>query len=250
MESDPHLAAAPGSNAGEHRPADWYELFFDLVFVVAIAVSAHVLEHDPSLGTVAGFVLLFFPLWWAWVNLMITNNLYGRRYAAIGVLVVVAMPGPAAMAVAVAGGIADNAWLYVLGAIWIRIVLLVMWMTATVHGAIRVPLWRSLGYNLGTAALWLASLAVPAPYRYWFWAVAVLAEILLLVLRSGFAYEVYEQVSIPHLLERIGLLVVIVIGEAVYLAVTGLIQHPSPGGAAAGLSGFVVCAFLARTFFR
>ncbi|WP_149620094.1 low temperature requirement protein A [Paeniglutamicibacter gangotriensis] len=250
MESDSHLAAAPGSNAGERRPADWYELFFDLVFVVAIAVSAHVLEHDPSLGTVAGFVLLFFPLWWAWVNLMITNNLYGRCYAAMGVLVVVAMPGPAAMAVAVAGGIADNAWLYVLGAIWIRIVLLVMWMTATAHGAIRVPLWRSLGYNLGTAALWLASLAVPAPYRYWFWTVAVLAEMLLLVLRSGFAYEVYEQVSIPHLLERIGLFVVIVIGEAVYLAVTGLIQHPNPGGAAAGLSGFVVCAFLARAFFR
>ena len=250
MEPEPRHVAAPASGNGEHRPADWYELFFDLVFVVVIAVSAEAIERDPSPATMAGFVLLFFPLWWAWVNLMMTNNLYGQRYAAIGVLVVAAMPGPAAMAVAVAGGIGDNAWLYALGAVWIRVVLLLMWMTATFHGAIRVPLWRSLGYNVGTAALWVGSIAVPAPYRYWLWAAAVLAEMLLLVLRSGFAYEVYEQVSIPHLLERIGLFVVIVIGEAVYLGVTGLIRHPSPGGAAAAFSGFVACAFLARAFFR
>ena len=249
-ESDPHRAVIPGRDAGEHRPADWYELFFDLVFVVVIAVSAEVLEHGPTPGTVAGFVLLFFPLWWAWVNLMVTNNLYGRRYAPIGMLVVAAMPGPAAMAVAVAGGISGNAWLYALGAVWIRLVLLLMWMTATVRGAIRVPLWRTLGYNVGTAALWLGSIAVPAPYRYWMWALAVLAEMLLLGLRAGFAYEVCEQVSIPHLLERIGLFVVIVIGEAVYLGVTGLIEHPSGGGAAAAFSGFVACAFLARAFFH
>ncbi len=250
VDSGPRHAAPPEIAAGEHRPADWDELFFDLVFVVVIAVSAGLIERDPSPGTVAGFVLLFFPLWWAWVNLMITNNLYGRRYPAVGVLVVAAMPGPAAMAVAVAGGIAGNAWLYAIGGVWIRVVLLLMWMTATARGAIRVPLWRSLGYNLGTAGLWLVSLPVPAPYRYWMGALAVLAEMLLLVLRAGFAYEVYEQVSIPHLLERIGLFVVIVIGEAVYLGVTGLILHPTGGGATGALSGFVACAFLARAFFR
>ena len=78
--------AVPVRNAAEHRPADWYELFFDLVFVVVTAVSAEVIEKDPAPGTMAGLVLLFFPLWWAWANLMITNNLYGRRYPAIGVL--------------------------------------------------------------------------------------------------------------------------------------------------------------------
>lgn len=98
------------------RTADCYELSFDLVFVVVIALSAHLIEVDPSPGTVLLFVLLFFPLWWAWVNLMVTSNLFGRRHPAIPVLVVVAMPGPAMMAIAIAGGISELGWLYAVGA--------------------------------------------------------------------------------------------------------------------------------------
>jgi low temperature requirement protein LtrA len=233
------------------RAADWYELFFDLVFVVVIAISAELIEVDPTVGAVLAFVLLFFPLWWAWVNLMLTNNLYGVRFPAIGVLVIAAMPGPAAMAIAIAAGIQNDGWLYAVGAAWIRLVLLVMWLIPYAKRAIAVPLWRPLAYNLGTAAIWLGSIAVPPPYRYGLWALAVAAEVLLLaVRRGGFSDAVYEEASISHLLDRVGLFVVIVIGEAVYLSVTGLAQHPSVGGGVAAIGGFLICALLARAFFR
>lgn len=247
--------ALPGSPAHEHpdrgeRPVDWYELFFDLVFVAVIAISAQALEGGPGLWAVIEFVLLFFPLWWAWVNLMISNNLYGSRYPSMGGFVVAAMPGPAAMAIAMASGIEDYGWLYASGAAWIRLVLLLIWLIPYTARLVVVPLWRPLGYNLATAALWVGSIAVEPPYRYLLWGAAVAAEMILLVLRRGFAFEVYEQVSISHLLERIGLFVVIVIGEAVYLGVTGLARHPTIGGAAAALWGFLACALLARAFFR
>ncbi|MEO7147934.1 MAG: low temperature requirement protein A [Terrimesophilobacter sp.] len=232
------------------RAVDWYELFFDLVFVVVIAISAHNLEHSPSLISVVLFALLLFPLWWAWVNLMLTNNLYGQNYPAFGALMIAAMPGPAAMAIAISGGIESNGWLYALGAVWIRLVLLVMWLVPQVKRTTSVPLWRPLAYNLGTALVWLISIPVPAPYRYTIWVLAVVAEMVLLAVRSGFASEVYELASVSHSLERVGLFVVIVIGEAVYLAVTGLADHPTGGGAGAALAGFVVCALLARAFFR
>jgi low temperature requirement protein LtrA len=51
-------------------------------------------------------------------------------------------------------------------------------------------------------------------------------------------------------MDRVGLFVVIVIGEAVYLSVTGLAAHPTGVGAAAALFGFIVCALLARAFFQ
>lgn len=70
-------------------------------------VAVHLIEVDTSVNTVVMFVLLLFPLWWGWVNLMVTNNLYGVRIPMMGGLVVAAMPGPAAMAVAIAGGIGD-----------------------------------------------------------------------------------------------------------------------------------------------
>lgn len=248
---DPEPPASGGGGREEsRRAADWYELFFDLVFVVVIAVSATLIEVDPSPGAVLVFLLLFFPLWWAWVNLMVTNNLFGVRFPAVGALVVAAMPGAAAMAVATSGGIAHDGWLYAAGAAWIRLVLLVMWFIPHARKAISTPLWRLLVYNLGTAAVWLVSIAVPAPYRYILWAAAVAVEVLLLAVRTNFSSEVYERASVSHALERVGLFVVIVIGEAVYLGVTGLAGHPTLAGGGAALAGFLVCALLARAFFR
>lgn len=238
------------ASAETRRAADWYELFFDLVFVVVIAISADRIETDPSLASVAAFMLLFFPLWWAWVNLMISNNLFGVRFSVTGALVIAAMPGPAAMAVAISGGIAHNAWLYAAGAAWIRLVLLAMWLVPYIKREISTSLWRLLAYNLSTAAVWLVSMALPAPYRYLLWVAAVAIEVGLLIVRRGAAYDVYRRASISHGLDRVGLFVVIVIGEAVYLGVTGLAARPTIGGAAAALFGFVVCALLARAFFR
>jgi low temperature requirement protein LtrA len=232
------------------RAADWYELFFDLVFVVVVAVSADSIEEAPNISTVLVFLLLLFPLWWAWVNLMIANNLYGMRFPSVGVLVIAAMPGPAAMAIAIAAGIRQEGWLYASGAAWIRLVLLVMWLIAYRKRAISVSLWRPLAYNLGTAALWLGAILNPTPYQYFTWAAAVAIEIALLSQRKGFAFSVYREASISHALDRVGLFVVIVIGEAVYLAVTGLAKHPTISGGAAALFGFLICALLARAFFR
>ena len=232
------------------RAVDWYELFFDLVFVVVIAVSVHLIEVDTSVGTVVMFILLLFPLWWGWVNLMVTNNVFGVRIPVIGGLVVAAMPGPAAMAVAIAGGINDYSWLYAAGAAWIRVVLLIMWLLPRWLTSSVISPWRTVVYNLGTALLWLVSIAVPAPINFVLWTVAVCGEFALLAVRSRVASEVYDRASVSHSLERIGLFVVIVLGEAVYLSVTGLAKHPTVEGGLASLFGFMVCAMLARAFFR
>jgi low temperature requirement protein LtrA len=49
------------------------ELFFDLCFVVAIAQAAAQLhhaevEHHAATGVVS-FLMVFFAIWWAWMNL-------------------------------------------------------------------------------------------------------------------------------------------------------------------------------------
>ena len=58
-------AAAPirrGRGNGE-RYATWLELFFDLVFVVAVTELAAVLHHDPSPVGFLAFAALFVPVW-------------------------------------------------------------------------------------------------------------------------------------------------------------------------------------------
>ena len=63
----------PSRDAGEdHRASTPLELLFDLCFVVAIARAASLLHHAVSHGAagsaVVSYLLVFFAIWWAWMN--------------------------------------------------------------------------------------------------------------------------------------------------------------------------------------
>ena len=55
-----------------HRNATPLELLFDLVFVVAIAQAGEGLHHAVSAGHalegLEGYLMVFFAIWWAWMN--------------------------------------------------------------------------------------------------------------------------------------------------------------------------------------
>lgn len=56
----PQLRTGEGSE--EERYATWLELFFDLVFVVAVAELGHNLNQDVLLSGLFNFVVLFVPV--------------------------------------------------------------------------------------------------------------------------------------------------------------------------------------------
>jgi low temperature requirement protein LtrA len=62
----PRLRTLAEEDAGEERHASWLELFFDLVFVVAIAELSHELLVNHTLNGFAIFAALFVPVFVAW----------------------------------------------------------------------------------------------------------------------------------------------------------------------------------------
>ena len=56
----------------EHRASTPLELFFDLCFVVGVSQAASELAyafgHDHSPGAVLSYAMVFFAIWWAWMN--------------------------------------------------------------------------------------------------------------------------------------------------------------------------------------
>ena len=60
--------APPAPEEGGERRASWLELFYDLVFVAAIAALAAQLHEDHSVQALAVFAGLFVPVWWAWMG--------------------------------------------------------------------------------------------------------------------------------------------------------------------------------------
>jgi low temperature requirement protein LtrA len=47
----------------EPRHATWLELFYDLVFVVAVSQLAHKLSANVTVKGFSSFVFLFIPVW-------------------------------------------------------------------------------------------------------------------------------------------------------------------------------------------
>src|SRR5882757_3302468 len=60
------------SRSEEHRASTPLELFFDLCFVVAVAQAGGRLVHavtEENVGHgMAGYLMMFFAIWWAWMN--------------------------------------------------------------------------------------------------------------------------------------------------------------------------------------
>jgi low temperature requirement protein LtrA len=82
------LWQAPRLRVGEEtgRHATWLELFFDRVFVVAIAALAGLLHDDLSLGGFFAFSLLFVPVGWAWMSFATTRTSSTRKTRSSGLL--------------------------------------------------------------------------------------------------------------------------------------------------------------------
>ncbi len=56
------------------KRVSWAELYFDLVFVVAVTRVSAFIEHDHSWGGVLRAVIVFVPVYWLWVGMAIQTN--------------------------------------------------------------------------------------------------------------------------------------------------------------------------------
>lgn len=242
------MDAATAPRERESRHAAWLELFFDLVFVAFAAQLSHGLHGDPGPQDFAVFLGLFFPPWWMWINLTVSANLFEDDSARRRLLMLLAMLCLAAMAAAVPEADSSRGAVYALGYAGTRLVLLGLWWPATRFPAPhRVPRWRPLTYCLLSGLMWAASAAVPSPWRYALWALLIAAEMVLLLTARGRGMP--GRLNTGHLVERVGLFVIIVLGESVLALVTSMDHVWTPAAGAVATLGFVLLAALWWSYF-
>jgi low temperature requirement protein LtrA len=210
----------PEGEGTVHRHATWLELFFDLVFVVAVAELSHKLVRDTSAEGFLEFVVLFVPVWWAWVGFTFYATRFESDDALYRLLWLTAMLGAAAMAVNVGGAFDGDGAAFAISYAAVRTVLVVLYLIAR----LRVPAARELSTFLAVGftpglALWYASALVDEPVRFWLWGTAMAVEGLMPLLGN----RVLARTGVHpwHLPERFGLFMIIVLGESVAAVVAG-----------------------------
>ncbi len=215
----PRLRTAE-TEAERHR-VTWLELFYDLVFVVAVANLGHRLYIDHAWQGTLGFVGLFIPLWYAWAQFTFyadrfdTNDL-GQRLLAVAQIVSIAL-----MAVSISGDVADSTAGFAAAYVFARLVLLAMYTRAYRHVIDTRELVAGYlkGFSLG-GLIWFASIWVPPPTQYFIWALGMAVDFAT-------PYAVRKvQAKVPldveHLPERFGLFTILVLGEPIAAVVSGL----------------------------
>jgi low temperature requirement protein LtrA len=207
---------------GELRHATWLELFFDLVFVAAIANLGVLLHHDHTLRGVAVFAGLLAAVWWAWISFSYFADLFDDDGTFHRVVQLVAMLGAAVLAVALSDGVAADSHVFALAyaAMFALLTCLYALMGSADPQARELCRWYTAGSAVG-ATLWVVSTAVPVLGRYGVWAAAV---VLNASISGPIAYARMRQppVQVSHMPERFGLFTIVVLGEAVLAVVDGV----------------------------
>jgi low temperature requirement protein LtrA len=238
--------------AGERpteRHATWTELFFDLVFVAAVAQLAAGLHGDPSFSGAVTFVGLFAPVWWTWTTYAYVADLFDADEGPFRFVLIGAMLFAAGLAATIPTAFDGRTGAFVIAYAPLRadLIVIYIWAWITDERLRRLVGIHAVGFGIG-GAIWLGSLLVAAPARYAIWALAIAVDLatgLVAYLRDD---DVPRHRS--HMPERFGLFTLIVLGESVIAlsAATARFSWTFPAGLTAVL-GFGVAAALWWMYF-
>ncbi|WP_433431486.1 low temperature requirement protein A [Nonomuraea sp. CA-141351] len=212
--------------AEPHRVATPLELLSDLCFVVAVAQASASLHHALSEGHAGagllGYVMVFFSIWWAWMNFTWFASAYDTDDAAYRLLIFVQMAGVLVLAAGVPRAFQNGGFgLVTLGYVVMRSALVLLWLRAAQgHAEGRRS---ALRYAFGVAVVqvgWIARLALPEQFGPAAFFVLVLAELAVPVWAERFWSTTWHP---HHIAERYSLFTIIVLGESI-LAATLAIQ--------------------------
>jgi low temperature requirement protein LtrA len=239
----------PALRTGKPASASRLELFFDLAYVLVVLELATTFLKDLSWHGLGTFATLYVALWFSWVGF----TLYANRFDTDDVVfriaklaATLAIAGCAASASAATSSFSTPfAACFLLG----RIILLLLLARAWRHVPDARPTTTVyLGSTATSAALWAVSMSTEGTARLLLWAAAVAADAAGPVLATR--REDRAPLHMEHLPERFGLLVILVLGEAVGGAATGV--HDAGWAAPSltvGIAGFVIAAALWWNYF-
>ena len=218
----------PRDPAQPHRTASTLELFFDLVFVVAVSIASaqlhHALSHGDFLHGVTSYAMVFFAVWWAWMNFTWFATSFDTDDWLYRVTTFVQMGGVLVVAAGIPAAFEHGDFtIPVIGYIVMRVAMIAQWLRASRSaGELRSSTRR---YALGIAAvqvLWVLFLLIPSgTAQLVAFVVCALIEVSVPVFAE---YRRQTPWHPHHITERYGLFTLIVLGESLLASANAIID--------------------------
>jgi low temperature requirement protein LtrA len=222
------------------------ELFFDLVFVLALTQCTTLMAHTPTWEGILKGLLALGMLWWAWVGYAWLTSVIDPEEGTVRLAMFAAMAALLVAALCVPGAFGKEALLFACAYGVVRVAHIVLFTIASREDAALRRSVTGLGITtaIGVGLLLIAAFTAGA-LQIGLWALA-------LVLDAGgpylFGADGWKLVP-GHFAERHGLIVLIALGESIVALGVGAKAELDVGIVAAAVLGVVVAAALWWVYF-
>jgi low temperature requirement protein LtrA len=222
------------------------ELFFDLVFVLAITQCTALMSHEPTWAGLAKGMLVLGVLWWSWVGYAWLTSVVDPEEGAVRMAIFAAMAGLLIVAICVPDAFGDLALEFALAYGVVRSAHIALFVLASRDD----PALRRSVAGLAVSTAIGVGLLVAASFLDGFAQAGLWVLALLLDMAGPFLFGSEGWKLVPgHFAERHGLIILIALGESIVSIGVGAEAHLSAGIAAAAILGVVLAAELWWIYF-
>jgi low temperature requirement protein LtrA len=222
------------------------ELFFDLVFVLAITQCTALMAAEPTWTGLGKGVLVLGVLWWSWVGYSWLTSVVDPEEGAVRLVMFAAMAALLVVALCVPDAFGDDAFIFACAYGFVRAAHIALYLLASRDD----PALRQSVLGLaGGSAVGVGLLFTAAFTDGWvqggLWALA-----LLLDMGEPYVFGSEGWKLMPrHFAERHGLIIIIALGEAIVAIGVGAEFGVDAGVVAAAVLGVAVVAALWWLYF-
>lgn len=221
--------------AQEYRSSTPLELFLDLCFVVAVAQAGNQLHHSLADGLSDGrgwsdllrYIMLFFAIWWAWINFTWFASAYDTDDVFYRLLTLLQIAGVLVLAAGVPTAFETyNFTIITFGYVIMRIAMLAQWLRVWFEYPPGRPAALRYAVGIGLCQIgWVLRLTFPHPWDLIFFGVFAVCEMLVPVWAETRGRETSWHPD--HISDRYSCFTLIVLGEcvsALTIAIQGVVS--------------------------
>jgi low temperature requirement protein LtrA len=222
------------------------ELFFDLVFVLAITQCTALMAEEPTWQGLGKGMLVLGVLWWSWVGYAWLTSVVDPEEGAVRLAIFAAMAALLVAALCVPGAFDDSALLFACAYGVVRMGQIALFVLASRDDpALRQSVVGLAGGTAIGVGLLVAASAFDGALQAGLWVLA-----LLLDMGEPYLFGAEGWKLIPgHFAERHGLIFIIALGESIVAIGVGAEAGVDRGVVAAATLGIAVAAALWWLYF-
>jgi low temperature requirement protein LtrA len=222
------------------------ELFFDLVFVLALTQCTALMADQPTWEGLAKGLLVLGVMWWSWVGYAWLTSVVNPEEGAVRLVVFAAMAAFLVVALCVPGAFTDEALLFACAYAIVRFSQIALFVLASRDDpGLRHAVWGLLASTAVGVGLLVAASFADGALQGALWALALALDMggPLIIDPSGWRLEP------GHFAERHGLIVIIALGESIVAIGVGAEAGVTTGVVVAACVGIAIAAALWWLYF-